>query len=63
MFPVQIIHEIFSGVTLRDIIRNDAQRVRIAAVDDEGVVLDMDTKEDYRAIIEKVMSGGNQQST
>ena len=63
MFPVQIIHEIFSGVTLRDIIRNDAQRVRTAAVDDEGVVLDMDAEEDYRAIVEKVMSRGNQQST
>jgi CTP:molybdopterin cytidylyltransferase MocA len=54
MFPVKIIHEIFSGVTLRDIIRKDAQRVRTAVVDDEGVVLDMDTEEDYRIMVEKI---------
>lgn len=54
LFPVKIIHEIFSGVTLRDIIRKDAARVRTAAVDDEGTILDMDTEEDYRAMVDKI---------
>jgi len=48
LFPATIIQELFSGMTLRDIIRSNPQRVRSVEVDDEGVVLDMDTEEDYR---------------
>ena len=51
LFPRSIIDEIFSGITLRDITRKDPARVKIVPVRDKGVVLDMDTPEDYDAII------------
>lgn len=51
LFPFAILQEIRELPTLRDIVRRDAGRVLEAAVPDEGVVLDMDTEQDYRAII------------
>ncbi len=51
LFPRPIIDEIFSGITLRDITRKDPNRVKIVPVQDKGVVLDMDTPEDYTAIL------------
>jgi CTP:molybdopterin cytidylyltransferase MocA len=51
-----IISEVFVGLTLRDIINRDSGRIRFIDVDDEGVMLDMDTKEDYERILEKVRS-------
>jgi hypothetical protein len=47
---MRTINEIFSGVTLRDIIRNHANLVRSPDFEDKGVILDMDTEEDYRMI-------------
>lgn len=57
LFPKKIITEIFFGATLRDIIRNHAETVQAVDVDDEGVILDIDTEENYRVVIEK--TGGN----
>lgn len=54
LFPFAIINEIFGGITLRDIIRKDEHRVRILNVDDEGVIIDIDTEEDYRTIVNKI---------
>jgi molybdenum cofactor cytidylyltransferase len=54
LFPATVIQEIFSRMTLRDIIRSDPRRVRSIDVDDEGVVLDMDTGEDYQTMLEKI---------
>jgi molybdenum cofactor cytidylyltransferase len=51
LFPRSIIDEIFSGITLRDITRKDPARVKIVPVQDKGVILDMDTLEDYSAIL------------
>jgi len=51
LFPRSIIDEISSGITLRDISRKDPVRVKIVPVQDKGVVLDMDTPEDYTAIL------------
>lgn len=53
LFPFKIINEIFSGVTLRDIVRSHDRGVRLIDVDNEGVVLDMDTEADYRMIQKK----------
>jgi len=47
LFPATIAREVFSGLTLRDVLAKHADRITAADVDDEGVVLDMDTKEDY----------------
>ena len=53
LFPRNIIKEIFEGNTLRDIIQTDKSRLRFLPVQDEGVILDMDTKEDYERILKK----------
>jgi CTP:molybdopterin cytidylyltransferase MocA len=49
LFPRAIIEEIFTGVTLRDIVRKDPSRVHLIPVEDKGVVTDLDTPEDYEA--------------
>jgi molybdenum cofactor cytidylyltransferase len=51
LFPSAVIREIFSGCTLRDIACRDTKRVVYEEVDDEGIFFDMDTMEDYRAVI------------
>jgi molybdenum cofactor cytidylyltransferase len=50
LFPVEVISNIFFLRTLRDLIRDEGDRVLVVDVPDEGIVLDMDTEEDYRAI-------------
>jgi molybdenum cofactor cytidylyltransferase len=47
LFPASLVREVFSGLTLRDVLAKHADRIRAVDVEDEGVVLDMDTKEDY----------------
>jgi len=54
IFPRHIIEEIFEGCTLRDIIKKDLVRLRFLDVQDEGVILDIDTKEDYERIRRKI---------
>jgi molybdenum cofactor cytidylyltransferase len=51
LFPPGAVREIASGATLRDVIRKDASRLTLLHVADEGVVLDMDTDDDYRRIV------------
>ncbi len=53
LFPRHVIEEIFEGGTLRDIIHKDSDRIRCLDVQDEGVILDMDTKKDYKRICER----------
>ncbi len=50
LFPFPVISDIFFQPTLRDLVREDGDRVLVVDVPDEGVVLDMDTQEDYHAI-------------
>jgi len=47
LFPRDVIEDIFRGTTLRDVIAAQAGKVRVVEVDDEGVILDLDTPEDY----------------
>ena len=56
LFPKPVISEIFVGLNLRDIINRDSGRIKLLDVDDEGVILDMDTKEDYDEILKKMGS-------
>jgi len=56
LFPRSILDEIFSSMTLRDIVRRHPARVRLVPVQDEGVVLDMDTPEDYAALLKRCQS-------
>ena len=51
IFPTELLKHIHHGGTLRDIIQANPDRVRRIPVDDAGVIMDMDTPEDYRLII------------
>ncbi len=53
LFPFSVISDIFFLGSLRDLIRDEGDRVLVVDVPDEGVVLDMDTEEDYRAVVAK----------
>lgn len=50
LFPRTILNELTNGLTLRDLVRQDPDRIRCLDVDDRGVLFDMDTPEDYRRI-------------
>ncbi len=54
LFPRSVMTEVMQGCALRDVIRKDPQRVMEVAVSDEGVVLDMDTMEDFQKISRKI---------
>ncbi len=51
IFPRAEIDRIFTGMTLRDIVRRDPGRIMPVDVTDEGVVIDIDTGDDYRALL------------
>lgn len=50
LFPRTVLNELAEEQTLRDLVRHDPNRIRSLNVDDPGVLLDMDTPEDYRRI-------------
>lgn len=52
LFPRTVLIELTNDLILRDLVRRDPERVRCLDVDDRGVLLDMDTPEDYRHICE-----------
>ncbi len=52
LFSRVILKEVFSGGTLRDIIGKHEGSVQLIEVDDEGILLDMDTVEDYERVRE-----------
>lgn len=54
LFPAGVLKEIFTAETLRDIVRKDPARVMTMSVEDEGVILDMDTPEDYERMRKRV---------
>jgi CTP:molybdopterin cytidylyltransferase MocA len=56
LFPRNVIEEIFEGGILRDIIDKNRSRLKFLNVQDEGVILDMDTKEDYDKVLKKIGS-------
>lgn len=54
LFPFSVISEIFFlPTTLRNLVLEDDGRVLVVDVPDEGIILDMDTGNDYRVILEK----------
>jgi CTP:molybdopterin cytidylyltransferase MocA len=53
LLPFEVISEIYFADTLRDVIRRHDDLVVQFETPDEGVVLDMDTWEDYLALLER----------
>lgn len=51
IFPTELLKHIHHGGTLRDIIKANPDRIRRVPVDDAGVIMDMDTQEDYQNIL------------
>jgi molybdenum cofactor cytidylyltransferase len=50
LFPRRLLDELAGPLTLRDLLRTYAERVRHLEVQDPGVLIDMDTPEDYQRI-------------
>ena len=53
LFPRNIILEIFESSSLRDIVSRNEPLIEYLDVQDPGVVLDMDTPEDYALILQE----------
>ena len=56
LFPSSLLEEIYAGLTMRDIIQRNGDRVTHLALDDEGILLDMDTVQDYARLRARVES-------
>ena len=52
LFPANLIENIFTMPTLRDIMRSNTQQIAEIKVDDRGIIMDTDTPEDYQRAIE-----------
>jgi len=50
LLPRSILEELTVGKTLRDVLNKDAARIREVHLDDVGILMDMDTPDDYRAV-------------
>ena len=50
MFPKHCLNEISQGFALREIVHKDNGRIQLAEVQDEGILSDMDTEDDYKII-------------
>ncbi len=50
LLPRLILEELTTGKTLRDVLKKDAARIREVPLDDTGILIDMDTPDDYRAV-------------
>jgi len=55
LFPSLLIREVLTGHTLREITSRHQEKARYLEVQDEGVILDLDTVEDYKKLSEKIV--------
>jgi CTP:molybdopterin cytidylyltransferase MocA len=53
LLPRFVLEDLVKVATLRDVIGQHSAKITLLDVDDEGVILDMDTPEDYRKILER----------
>ncbi len=56
LFPRHVVDEIFKGGTLKDLVNRNPERVRTVEVIDEGVIIDIDTREDYERVLGKLVT-------
>jgi molybdenum cofactor cytidylyltransferase len=54
LFPHSILAELAELPTLRDLVRRDPRRLRLLEVDDEAILLDMDTPSDYQLLQDRL---------
>ncbi len=54
LFPRTLLADIYQGFNLREIIGRHPDKVTLLPVEDEGVLLDMDTPQDYRKICQRL---------
>jgi molybdenum cofactor cytidylyltransferase len=59
LFPRALLAEIYQGFKLREIIGRHPDQVTLLPVDDEGVILEMDTPEDYQKICRRLEEAGH----
>jgi molybdenum cofactor cytidylyltransferase len=52
LFPTTILKDIYAGFNLREIINRSLSKVSYLEVKDKGIILDMDTEEDYKKLCE-----------
>jgi len=50
LFPRPILDELAAAMTLRDLLRHDPDRIRHLNVHDQGILVDLDTPDDYRRV-------------
>jgi molybdenum cofactor cytidylyltransferase len=50
LVPRIVLEELQGNLTLRDLVRCDPNRLRFIEVDDPGILVDMDTPEDYQRL-------------
>jgi molybdenum cofactor cytidylyltransferase len=56
LFPRAILSELTDDLILRDLVRRNPDRIHCLDVDDPGVLIDMDTPEDYHRICGMIQS-------
>ena len=54
LFPRVFANEVYNDLTLKEIVHFDSNRVTLIDVPDEGILLDIDTEEDYQAMLRRV---------
>ena len=54
LFPRAVLNELTSDLILRDLAGRNPERIRYLKVDDPGVLIDMDTPEDYHRICDLI---------
>ena len=59
LIPRQVLDGLAPGMTLRDLLRLEPSRVVMIEVNDPGILVDMDTPEDYAAV-QRLAGGQNQ---
>jgi molybdenum cofactor cytidylyltransferase len=56
LFPRTVLNELADDLILRDLVQRNPERISCLKVDDPGVLIDMDTPEDYHRICEMTES-------
>ena len=50
LLPRSILEELTEGKTLRDVLKKDVARIHEVPLNDTGILIDMDTPDDYRTV-------------